>query len=240
MKYRVWILVHEAPYKSKLRRLSRLFANSSFTVEVNREYKLSHTERTMNCLKEAAAKYPNDYCLVITDRLICSKNSILGDLNTFKSRKFDVAYLFKYDDCCQMHQKLDSCEDITIVKTESPMGMEALFFSPAGVRKVLGRKAMTNSKKFRCSRNLEKSLNKEIYNGNILALASSPNIFEYDIEDNGVDPKHYEYRNECTPLNRGKQPVFESNTRVLLILVTVLLLIIITGWALLKMGSCLK
>lgn len=108
--------------------------------------------------------------------------------------KWDIFYLCKWLDRCDLYKTCARSKGTTLVKTESPLGDQALLFSPLGRDMVLGIKPLRSV--YHCGKKcdekcefftpitlpLGEQLNFAIEEGNIKALASSPNLFEFDVK----------------------------------------------------------
>src|SRR4030043_1015589 len=202
---KVYIL-HSLDSAYNFSKLRKVFSKSLFDLEFARN------KTIINCLQDSHKNYYNNYTIVLTDRVICNRSArFVRDTiqNFIKKDNYDLAYLFKYDDKCQMHTPVDTCESSFIVNSYSPRGLDAILYTPDGRDKILGLKPMKNKKKFK-PKNLEENLNKEIFEGNLKALAISPNLFDYNTEESA----DYCKRNECAPLQPFPREIV-SNTRVL-------------------------
>lgn len=240
-KVQVFILRHDAPHKSRISHLNTVFNNRMFDVELKVDSGIALDDRIINCLKESWRINPQAYCLILTDRVISSHSS-RSVMDIIKKciavKNFDLAYLFKYNDKCQMHNEIESYGSTAIVECHAPRGLEAILYSPSGRDIILGKRPMKNKSKFHYKKSLENMLNKSIYNGDLKCISVSPNLFEYDITNNLLNNSHYEYRNECAPLQLQPPPAVITSSRMVVILAFILILIIVTSWALLQLGIC--
>jgi hypothetical protein len=139
-----------------------------------------------------------------------------------------------------MHSEVESCGMISIVNSHSPNGLEAILYSPSGRSLILGKKAMKNKKPFSKKKGLEAALRTEIQDGNLRCIATTPNLFQYDILNNSLDYRDYRRRNECIPLQLAPKSAVVSSSRILVLLAFVFILIIAVAWALLQLGNCPK
>lgn len=240
-KVHVFVLIHGAPHKSHVSHLNSLFNDRIFDVHLKTACTTTHEERILNCLKESWRKDPEAYCLVLTDRVlsICNDKVVAETIKKCVSiHDFDLAYLFKYNDRCQMHSELANYGTISIVNSHSPNGLEAILYSPSGRDMILGKRSLKNKKLFSCKKGLESLLRKNIYDGNLRCIATTPNLFQYDILNNSLSYKEYHYRNECIPLQLTPKAASVSGSRVLIVLVFIFLLIVATAWALLQLNKC--
>lgn len=100
-----------------------------------------------------------------------------------KKQKWQVGYLADWLDRCDLFQSLSSRKDlIKWVRTFSPNGIQANFWSPEGRDIVLGKRPMRNGEFFTpIRRPLSQLLNENIQKGNISAICTSPPFFLFDI-----------------------------------------------------------
>ena len=71
-----------------------------------------------------------------------------------------------------------------IVKTESPFGLQAIVYSPKGRDIILGEKRMKNCDYFNndfAIVSLDDTINFNIEEGLLKAVATSPNLFQFDL-----------------------------------------------------------
>jgi hypothetical protein len=242
MKQRVsvFILVHGAPHRSHVSHLNSLFNDHLFNVELKAACSLPLEDRIMNCLKESWRNDPEAYTLVLTDRILSPYNGrTVADIikKCIQSGNFDLAYLFKYHDKCQMHKEIGSHGSVSIVDSQSPRGLEAILYSPCGRNIILKKRSMRNKKSFNCKKGLEATLHKNIYDGNLRCIATSPNLFQYDTMNNAISYTDYMYRNECIPIQLAPPPAIVSSSRILIVLAFIFILIVITAWALLQIQT---
>lgn len=228
-KIQVFILVTEGlSHSNKLR---NCFSDSLFVVEFVKQSDKCIDERIIDCLKRCNT----ENCIILTDKLIClhgsrSVKKIIE--NCLSVPDFDIAYLFKYKDKCQMHTPIKTSSPISIVRSHSPNGVEAILYSKNAIDIILGRKTMSSGKKFK-KNYIDKSLNKAIYEGEITAIATTPNLFEFDIEHHSSSTEYYKYRNECAPLQDFPEEITD-NSRSIMTILFILIIVIIATWALLK------
>jgi len=248
-KVQVFILLHGAPHKSHVSHLNSLFSDRIFDVELKPACPISLQTRIMECLKESWRRDPQGHCLVLTDRVVstCNSKAVTETIRTcIKTKNFDLCYLFKYNDRCQMHSEIvtdwspQSLNQgvISIVNSHSPNGLEAILYSPVGRSILLGKLPMKDRRNFSAKKDLESALRKAIYDGNLRCIATTPNLFQYDILNNALSHRDYQYRNECLPLQLIPKPAVVSNSRILVMLAFVFILIIAVAWALLQLNGC--
>lgn len=239
-KIQVFILRHDAPHRSHISHLNMLLHDRIFDVEL-KAGSGPLEERILDCLKESWRNDPNSHCLILTDRVISTHTGkSLADIlkKCLEIKDFDLAYLFKHNDRCQMHSEITTTGATSIVNCHSPHGLEAILYSPSGRDILLGKKMLPSKTKFNCKKGLENMLNKHIYEGDLRAIATTPNLFEYDTVNNSTKACHYEYRNECAPLQLQPPAATLMSSRIVVILAFILVLIIVTTWALLQLGNC--
>lgn len=97
--------------------------------------------------------------------------------------EWDLFYLCKWLDRCDLYKTCTKVKNLTrIVKTESPLGLQAIVFSPSGRDMVLGKKKMRNCEYFPpILLPLGDQLNLAIEDKAMKAITVTPNLFEYDV-----------------------------------------------------------
>ena len=89
-------------------------------------------------------------------------------------------------DRCDLYQELAKSDGVTkIVRTFSPLGLQAIMYSPVGRDIIIGKKPMVTKPYIEYFTPIEPplgdQLNKEISSGNLSAICMVPNIFEYNV-----------------------------------------------------------
>ena len=151
----------------------------------------------------------------------------------------DVTYFCKWNDMCHLYEYTiitTSPQHFQFVKTRSPNGLQAIMFSRSGLGILYGEKMMRNREFFMVEGDLDKSLNREIYNGNIRAAAIVPNLIEFNINTSASNNKDYEKMNACVPIimNSVEHKKGVNGAWIIVFIFFILLL----GWAILKIGRC--
>lgn len=126
------------------------------------------------------------YTIVVKDSTVSSSSP--ADLarlveTVIQTSKFDVFYLCKWQDRCDLYNDRQSLSDTTssLVKTQSPHGTQALMFSESGRDIMLGDKPMRNGKFLDyTSGSVSDLLNKAITEGNLVAHTVTPNACGYN------------------------------------------------------------
>ena len=236
---RVFILRHDAPFKSHVSHLNSVFNDRRYSVDLVPSCDKSLDDRIMDCLRKSWRSNPEGHTIVLTDRVLTTQKGkrVLDLISTCISvGDFDLAYLFKYGDKCQMQESVTTACQTSIVSCHSPFGLEAILYSPSGRDIILGKKTMRDGTKLKIKKGLEKTLNGKIYDGAIKSIALSPNLFEYDTANNCVDVSQYSYRNECAPLQLDPRTNSSSSWSIVY-LAFALIIIIAVAWALLQLAK---
>lgn len=150
------------------------------------------TYRLLYSLNEAKKKYPNNNVIIVKDTSVStldSKSMAQRISTAIKAGIFDVCYLCRWLDRCQLYtdrKVLDSENgNITIVRTQSPQGIQAILFSVNGRELVLGNKPMKSNKLFdlgpKNSKVASTELTNAIFKGDIEATCIVPNLIDFDI-----------------------------------------------------------
>ena len=104
---------------------------------------------------------------------------ILGEI--VKETGWDVCYLCKWLDRCDLYKNAKDLGSGSLVKTLSPHGLQALVFSPQGKQRILGLEKLRTGGYFLSKGDLDSDLNRTISSGGLIALATTPNLFDYDV-----------------------------------------------------------
>jgi len=187
------------------------------------------------CLADAKENYSKNPVLVIKDSSLCAADrDTVSDVihsSLSNSESFHVCYLCKWNDKCQLHSRRKKIKGTmsSLVKTQSPHGIQALLFTPDGRDVILGVKPMKNGEFFKARESLGKSLNVHIVKGNLDAFCVVPNLIAYDI-GLALDDRDYLKANECSPvLAFGVSGSSSINIYVAALVIVILLILII--WA---------
>jgi hypothetical protein len=219
--------------------LNSVFSDRRYSVDLVPADSKCLDERIVDCLRRSWRSNPEAHTLILTDRVLTAHKGkhVLDSISTCISvGDFDLAYLFKHGDKCQMHEPVSSAGQTSIVSCYSPFGLEAILYSPSGRDIILGKKNMRDGRKFKLKKGLERTLNERIYDGAIKAIGVSPNLFEYDTVNNTTDVSHYSYRNECAPLQLDPR-TSERSSWSIIHLVFAFLIILVVAWALLQLAK---
>lgn len=186
------------------------------------------------CLTNAHDNHASKSILIIKDSSICqTKRNILDQvLQEVENNRnnFDVCYFGKWGDRCHLYSRrkriLDTLYDL--VKTSSPQGVQALFFSPKGRDVVLGIEPMKNGEYFRSRGSIARSLSSNIKKGNIEAYCITPNIIHYNLRL-ALKDEDYLKLNECSCMLHSDKNQSGVNRYVALFVIIILLVIIIAA-----------
>ena len=235
--------------------LVKLFKDAMFTnvenyVAKTAQLRISDESRILNCVsddvqKESQLKRQDPvsqlYTLIIKDTSVtaCSADTIKDIIQYIIGvRGFDICYLCKWNDKCHLYtSQITTTLDrhVNLVRTRSPNGLQAILISPSGRDILLRRKPMLNCKYLGNTDSLDKRLNTEIYNGNIIAMCTSINIFNYDTYTNATSNKDYEKLCECVNVALNNENSKDTGVNGAWIIVTILFILML-GWAVLRIG----
>jgi len=142
--------------------------------------------------------------LVISDKIITHASA--EKIRTVIDRAlnvgdFDLLYLTKFMDRCQLMTKVEKQQETTLMRTLSPEGTDAILYTPEARDIVLGLRKMSNGQRFTIKTNLSHDLQQQIYNGNLKALCTMPNLFTYDVAMNSSTNQDFRKVNECQPVD---------------------------------------
>ena len=238
--------------------LVKLFKDAMFTNVENyvtktaqtKDVKISDESRILSCVsddlqKESRLETQNPvsqlYTCIIKDTSVtaCSADTIKDIIQYIIGvRGFDICYLCKWNDKCHLYtSQIATTLDrhVNLVRTRSPNGLQAILISPSGRDILLRRKPMLNGEYLGNTDSLDKRLNTEIYNGNIIAMCTSINIFNYDTCMNATNNKDYEKLCECVNATLNNENTGSGGVNGAWIIVTILFILML-GWAVLRIG----
>ncbi len=200
MRIPVYILPTNSPTTShhlcSLFRRNRLFHvvdPSCFTGCISDGTPETEAAQVIDALENSSLHYPHNYTIVIKDTSVTNSSSaeiaslvmLAIDLNRNGRKKdnWELCYLCRWLDRCDLYKELAKMDGVTkIVRTHSPLGLQAIMYSPKGRDIIIGRKRMKNGDFFTpIEPPLGDQINKEISLGNILAVCMVPNIFEFNV-----------------------------------------------------------
>lgn len=175
-----------------------------------------NAQRILDALIKAREEGQDMYTIVIKDSSVSSSSSahIASTVTTMLDLQvdWDVAYLTRWLDRCDLYKDSERVGDTSTVvtKTISPNGTQALLFSPLGRDRVLGLKKMRDGESFLpLDRSIDAALNDAMENGSMIAYATVPNLFEFDVllASSVSDlAKMSDCRNPPTGTNKGALP----------------------------------
>jgi len=200
MRIPVYILPTQTPstsdYLYRLFKQNKLFRVIGYhchnsTIGINDI--VTEANQVVDALNDAYCNYPKNYCILIKDTSVTNSTSHeIGDIvltaiglnrTGCKKDNWDLCYLTKWLDRCDLYETLEKIDGVPkIVKTFSPLGLQAVLYSPKGRDIVLGREKMRNGEYFTpITPPLGEQLANEIYLENISAAAIVPNLFDYNV-----------------------------------------------------------
>lgn len=160
---------------------------------------VTEANQVIDTLENAYCNYPDSYCILIKDTSVTNSTpQEIGDIvltaiglnrNGSKKDNWDLCYLTKWLDRCDLYETLAKIDGVPkIVKTFSPLGLQAVLYSPHGRDIVLGRQEMGNGEYFTpITPPLGEQLANEIAIKNISASAVVPNLFDYNVMAAQID-----------------------------------------------------
>jgi len=107
---------------------------------------------------------------------ICQAVDLLSD-ESDPCGKWDIFYLCRWLDRCDLHQPSLACPDL--VRTWSPFGLQAVMVSPSGARKLLHQGASKVS--------LDRTLNRMIEQDKLKAISYRHNLFDHTLVGASTD-----------------------------------------------------
>jgi len=205
---------------TRITNLKRLFPESRYVVRVDQcippsslvsttAYTAQQQAETIcinKILSESRTQYPSAYVLIIKDTSITVSTSeqIYQLLNQATEQAgWELFYLTKWLDRCDLYGIPQNVKNktYTFINTFSPNGFQAIMFSPRGRDVILGEIPMKNGKLFPpVTQPIEIQLNSNIANGNIIAISTVPNAFEYDISL-ATNTADFEKANLCSDVS---------------------------------------
>ena len=206
MRIPVYILPTQTPNTST--HLYELFERNRLFKVVNYNCKgstigisdvVTEANQMVDALENARYNYPHHYCILIKDTSVTNSTpneiadiiltAIQLNRNNNKKDNWDLCYLCKWLDRCDLYKEVAKIDGIPkIVKTFSPLGLQAVLYSPNGRDIVLGRRKMCNGEYFTpISPPLGEQISQEIGLENISAVAIIPNLFDYNIMAAQID-----------------------------------------------------
>jgi len=255
VKINVYILT-DGKHDKQLKHLRDVFSGEIFNVEdivTTPEIDLSETgkhsgeNQIKQCLERSYRSHPGRPVITIKDDSITNmSNRRLEDLMKYIERKeadYNLFYLCRWEDECQkmIDIKYIPFVDVQISRTYSPRGTQAIYFSREGRDILLGKAAMRNKKFFHSSKDFNKSLSNEIYQGNIISYCTVNNIFNYDIS-RAVSNSDFNKTSLCKEMKGGNgkngnedEPVSTNNLGYLWFILVIILAVIIT-FAIVRIG----
>ena len=159
-------------------------------ISLNKNSKCSCNSNSYNSNSYSSNSYSsNSYSSNSSNSYSSSYNST--DNHNKCDCAWDLFYLCKWLDRCDLYKKCTEKKGINLVKTYSPLGIQALMFSPRGRDMTLGCIPLRPIKDDDCHQDceyftpitlpLDEQLAFVIEDGQMKAIAATPNIFEFDI-----------------------------------------------------------
>lgn len=153
---------------------------------------------------------------------------------------FQLCYLCKWLDACQYYRNSTSdpikpSDPTAYMFTRYPGGLQSILFTPEGRDMILGLIPMLNGKMFKICEDFENNLRTDIYEGNVRAITSVPNIVNFDIVLNASRYDDYIKTNECSPFDITPSNNYSDTSNLIGFLIAVALILLL-AWAALKAG----
>lgn len=192
-------------------------------------------------LTEASNRYPDLPVLIIKDKSVTiTSPELLEDViqTGLQLSGWDMFYLNRWLDSCEQYTNKVEVEAsmTTLVKTISPNSTLSIIFSPRGRDIVIGRCKMNDGTYFTpVNIPLGEKLNREIVKGNLTAICTVPNQFDFNIfESSGIS--------DLGKLCDCKRPEVEvkndgPGTIPFIWFVIIVLFIFFAAWALYILGT---
>jgi hypothetical protein len=205
-------------------------------------------ERYKWVLNDAKTNYTNNAIIIVKDTSISSASSdTIAKVveNTLERQEWSICYLCKWLDNCELYtngQQIDGLS-ISIFKTLSPMGLQAIMLTPQGRDILLGTAKMSNDKTFTSLLQnnrvpLNQALTQAIRSGWIEASCTYPNIIDFDIStvSNETYNQNAFKTHQCRTTNNQYVTTNTKQWNIWGFLLAVLIIILI-AWALLTLGK---
>jgi hypothetical protein len=234
-------ILSDDPASEKIHRLKKLFGHEVFIVNVLSPRCDAKSEldceynRCLESLKDSYRNSPSDYTIVIKDTSISLANAeTMADIvsTVINSGEFDICYLSKWHDRCDLYTNKTPIEgtNALIAKTQSPLGVQALLFSPSGRDIILRNKPMKNSKFFEMKANTDLGyhLNQETLKNNINSICIVPNLISFDVTE-AKSNADYAKSQECESPDNLEQSNIGTSGWIYTILIIIILIIVIWG-----------
>ncbi|GAH47443.1 unnamed protein product [marine sediment metagenome] len=147
----------------------------------------------IDALENSHIYYPDQYSILIKNSSVTNSTSneianlvllaISLNKNGCKKDNWELCYLCRWLDRCDLYTELAKLDGVTkVVRTHSPLGLQAIMYSPVGRDIVLGHRRMKDGDYFTpIETSLGDQLNREISLGNISAACMIPNLFEFNV-----------------------------------------------------------
>jgi hypothetical protein len=194
--------------------------------------------RIKKALEDAAQNHPNDTILLVKDTSISNKSpeaiakfvkDTLPMANGYANNGWDLFYLTKWQDRCDLFQHKGMVDDMGISESFAPNGFQALMITPAARDMLLGKMPLKNGSMFQMQNNFSDTLHSYIQNKQLKPYVSTPNLFNFDpaLAKNGADGMKGQ---ECADIQNYQQVAGTSNwVWFILILIIVLILIAVAA-----------
>ncbi len=160
-----------------------------------------------------------------------------------KFKDIDLCYYCVWLDQCQLYSTpRKECtiktknKSTSLVFTHSPNGFQCIYFTPVGRDRILKLDCMRNGRYFNIVKDIGVQLNDEIRNGNLEAITTIPNVFEFDIDKNVRHPDDYLKANRCLPLRASSSSSNNEGQGSIAFFIIVLMVAIIIAVALIRLG----
>ena len=193
MQVPVFIIAHDA-VSTQTRQLQELLSDELFAINIvtppaGQRDNLQSQERWLvkTALTESATRFPDAHTLIVKENSVTTNSGeemasyIAALVSDERSRSWDICYLCKWMDACEQYTDKRALPGsmMMVVRTPSPHGVQALLVSPQGRDFLLGKKTMSNGKKFNIEQasELDEALNRAISEGALKSTTTTPNLF---------------------------------------------------------------
>lgn len=248
----VVVILTKDKKSTRVANLSRLFPSDNYVLIIRdcippsslvntTTYSAQQQAETMcinNVLSECRTKYPLSYVTILEDTSVTTSTAeqihqIL--IQATQQAGWELFYLCKWLDRCDLYGIPQNVKNKTysFVNTLSPNGFQAIMFSPRGRDIILGIIPMKNGKLFPpVTQPIAVQLNNNISNGNITAISTIPNVFEYNVNlaTNSAD---FQKGTLCQPVNTPSTSTTDQTALSFMwyiIMIIMIILLVVALW----------
>lgn len=153
---------------------------------------------------------------------------------------FDLFYLCKWQDHVQRYREVNEIErgKASYYWSTAPCGLYAILFQPETLDIIHNKRTLPDGRYFSCGGelvDLDAQLRNEVYNGNLRALVTIPNIVDFNPTYARIDTDYAKLQQATNFDMTQEQSVSSVATYIWFAIVTIL--IIVLAWFVLEVGS---